>query len=373
MENLGENRVDEFIDLYDLIQKDELEYIFRGNFTPEIVKTILDLAHVTLDSLSNVFKIKKRVYYIVGESLQNITRHSSEIFRDSSPDNFSLFAIQKKGPKFYVTTGNVVKEEDIEPLKSRIERINSLEKNDLRIYSRSTRMTTEISPKGGAGIGLIEMAKRSGNKLEYDFSAIDNQYSYFYLNLEIPILNEESLELNEKFSIVNVEELHNILIKENVVLFFKGVFNQATLLNLLTVVENQFKESTISIKIFNLMIEMIQNVSKHGDSYLAEGGWKTGIFLITESDKEYMLISGNYILNTKVKILGETIARINEMTFSELMVEYNKILNDYSTNRKNQGLGLLDIKRKSKSNLTCNFYPVDEEITFLTMQVVVKK
>ncbi|NJO89486.1 MAG: hypothetical protein HC831_11460 [Chloroflexia bacterium] len=248
-----------------------------------------------------------------------------------------------------------------------------MEKNDLRIYSRSTRLTTEISPKGGAGIGLIEMAKRSGNKLEYDFSTIDSHYAYFYLNLEIPILNEEAFELNEKFSIVNVEELHNILIKENVVLFFKGVFNQATLLNLLTVVENQFKESTISIKIFNLMIEMIQNVSKHADSYLAEGGWKTGIFLITESNEEYVLISGNYVLNTKVKTLGETISRINEMNFSELMIEYNKILNDYSTNRKNQGLGLLDIKRKSKSNLTCNFYPVDEQITFLTMQVVVKK
>ncbi|NJO89487.1 MAG: hypothetical protein HC831_11465 [Chloroflexia bacterium] len=96
VENLGKNRVDEFIDLYDLIQKDELEYIFRGNFTPEIVKTILDLAHVTLESLSNVFKIKKKVYYIVGESLQNITRHSSEIFSDSSPDNFSLFASKKR-------------------------------------------------------------------------------------------------------------------------------------------------------------------------------------------------------------------------------------------------------------------------------------
>ncbi len=372
MENTNEHKVDEFVDLYDLIQKDELEYIFRGNFTPEIVRTILDFANATLANLSNVLKIRKKVYYIVGESIQNITRHSSEIFTNS-PDNFSLFAIQKKGTKFYVTTGNVVKEKEIESLKQKIEKVNSLGKTDLRTYSRTTRSTTEFSQKGGAGLGLIEMAKRSGNKLEYDFSPIDDKHSYFYLNLEIPLLKEEKVEINEKFSVVNAEELHDALIKENIVLFFKGVFNQATLLNLLTVVENQFKESTTSIKIFNLMIEMIQNVSKHADSYLSEGGWKTGIFLITESEKEYVLISGNYILNTKVNMIGKTIAHINKMTFGELMTEYNRILNDYSENKKNQGLGLLDIKRKSKSNLSCNFYPVDEEITFLTVQVVVKK
>jgi hypothetical protein len=123
------------------------------------------------------------------------------------------------------------------------------------------------------------------------------------------------------------------------------------------VVENQFHESTISIKIFNLMIEMIQNVSKHADSYLAEGGWKTGIFLITESDKEYMLISGNYVLNTKVKILGETISRINQMTFSELMVEYNKILNDYSTNRKKPGIRLTGYKTQKQIEPHLQFLP----------------
>ena len=104
--------MDELVNLYNLAQKDELEYIFRGNFTPEIVKIILDLAKVTLENLSDVFKIKKKVYYIVGESLQNIAKHNVETFKDS-PDKFSLFAIHKKNSNFYITTGNVVKKADV--------------------------------------------------------------------------------------------------------------------------------------------------------------------------------------------------------------------------------------------------------------------
>ena len=41
---------------------------------------------------------------------------------------------------------------------------------------------SEFSDKGGAGLGLIEMAKKTGNKLDYDFVSLDNDYSYFILS-----------------------------------------------------------------------------------------------------------------------------------------------------------------------------------------------
>jgi len=372
LKKTSEERADDFVDLYNLTKKDELEYIFRGDFTPEIVKIILDLARTTLENLSDVIKIKEKVYYIVGESLQNIARHNAEAYEDS-PDNFSLFAIQRKKSKFYITTGNVVKNDAVESLKNRIEKINSLEKNDIRSYSRTIRATTDFSQKGGAGIGLIEIAKRSGNKLEYDFKKIDNQYAYFYLNTEIPIINTGDIKTTDKYSIVNVKELHDILVNENVILFFKGTFNQGSLFNLLSIVENQFKESTISIKIYNLMVEMLQNISRHGDDYSHEKDWKTGIFLITETDEEYVLISGNYVLNTKVKAFEKSIQYVNDLSLKDLVIEYDRILHNFYIDQKRQGLGLLDMKQKSKSNLIYNFYPIDEKISFFTIRIVVKK
>ncbi len=372
LKKISRERADDFVDLYNLTKKDELEYIFRGDFTPEIVKIILDLARTTLENLSDVIKIKEKVYYIVGESLQNIARHNTETYEDS-PDNFSLFAIQRKKSKFYITTGNVVKNDAIESLKNRIEKINSLEKNDIRSYSRTTRAATDFSQKGGAGIGLIEIAKRSGNKLEYDFKKIDNQYAYFYLNTEIPIINTGDIKTTDKYSIVNVKELHDILVNENVILFFKGTFNQGSLFNLLSIVENQFKESTISIKIYNLMVEMLQNISRHGDDYSHQKDWKTGIFLITETDEEYVLISGNYVLNTKVKAFEKSIQYVNDLSLKDLVIEYDRILHSFYIDHKRQGLGLLDMKQKSKSNLIYNFYPIDENLSFFTIRIVVKK
>ena len=367
------NSLDQKFSLSELI-RDDIEYVFRGDFSTEIVAGILDLTKATLQESSNAVKIRSKIYYIMGESLQNIARHHSESFK-KSPDKYSLFAIHRRNFRYFITTGNLIEVEEINSLKQKIDKINELGHDDLRDYSRSTRSSNDLSAKGGAGLGLIEIAKRSGNKLEYDFKDIDEKHSYFYLNTEIPMQNLDlsDSEPESKYSVENIKELHEILIKDNVILFFKGAFNQNSLLNLLSIVESQLHESTITIKIYNLMVEMLQNISKHADNYSNEMDWKPGIFLITETDDSYVLISGNYIVNDKIEKLKENVEYANELEYSKLVHEYNQLLQDFDLENRKRGLGLLDLKKKSKENLNYNFHQIDERLSFFMLQVVVKK
>ena len=362
------------VNLHEIKQKDDLEYICRGDFSPKIVRSILDLAKTTLEEASDTSKIKSKIYYIMGESLQNITHHNSDTINES-PDKYSLFAIHKKNLKYFITTGNLIEINDINTLKERIEKINSLEKEDLRDFSRTTRTSGVLSDKGGAGLGLIEIAKRSGNKLDYDFKKINDQFSYFYLNTEIPVIAQEEVEPKEdyKYSIENIKELHDILVKDNVILFFKGAFNQSSVLSLLSIVENQLQSSTITIKIYNLMVELLQNISKHADNYSTEIDWKSGIFLIKEEEDQFVLISGNYLKNSKIAVLKRKLNNVNNLSYTELVLEYNRILQDFSLKRDKKGLGLLDLKRKSKNNLSFSFHRIDEKLSFFTVQIKVDK
>jgi glucose-6-phosphate-specific signal transduction histidine kinase len=82
-------------------------------------------------------------------------------------------------------------------------------------------------------------------------------------------------------------------------------------LNLLTIVESQFKESSITVKIYSLLMEMLQNISKHADNFHQEVNLKPGIFIITENEDKLNLVSGNYIRNNKIDKLKETLNYIN--------------------------------------------------------------
>ena len=42
-----------------------------------------------------------------------------------------------------------------------------------------------MSAKGGGGLGMIDIARKSGKKLDYKFDPVDDQFSFFSLNIKV--------------------------------------------------------------------------------------------------------------------------------------------------------------------------------------------
>ena len=53
------------------------------------------------------------------------------------------------------------------------------------IYTYMLENNGKLSEKGGGGLGLIDIAKKSRNKLQYSFKEIDDDYSFFTLTVNI--------------------------------------------------------------------------------------------------------------------------------------------------------------------------------------------
>ena len=75
--------------------------------------------------------------------------------------------------------------ENILGLKTRLDEVNSLSKDKLKEYYRSVLNNGEMSLKGGGGLGMIDIARKTGEKLEYDFLEIDNKVSFFTLIIKV--------------------------------------------------------------------------------------------------------------------------------------------------------------------------------------------
>ena len=69
--------------------------------------------------------------------------------------------------------------------RRKLQKINSLDKEHLREYYREVLGNGAITEKGTAGLGMIDIARKSGNKLEYEFLEIDKYFSFFSLNVKI--------------------------------------------------------------------------------------------------------------------------------------------------------------------------------------------
>jgi hypothetical protein len=42
-----------------------------------------------------------------------------------------------------------------------------------------------LSAEEGAGLGLITIALRSGNKIKYNFTSLDEQHSYYEMKIDV--------------------------------------------------------------------------------------------------------------------------------------------------------------------------------------------
>ena len=82
-------------------------------------------------------------------------------------------------------SGNPIRKGNIDRLKKALEHINGLDKDGLKELYKEIIKNTTISEKGGAGLGFVDMARKSGDKIEYSFPELNSEYSFFCLKVNV--------------------------------------------------------------------------------------------------------------------------------------------------------------------------------------------
>lgn len=129
--------------------------------------------------------IRKRVFNILVEVLQNIYHHYAHISVDEDEVE-TRFALVKCRVNYYIIAGNYILNKEVPLLKARIDLLNTLSSEKLKQVYIETLGNGIISEKGGAGLGLIEIARKSGSKLTYEFRPMNDNLSFFSLMVTIP-------------------------------------------------------------------------------------------------------------------------------------------------------------------------------------------
>lgn len=172
-------------DLHKSMREQNLILVYEGEFTQEITKSVLSMAERNMDSMGEESTIKRKVFNVMVECLQNIVKHGEGYKKDESINYDAVFMIGKKNDEYVIASGNPLYNDDVNKLKSKLDRVNELDKEGLKQLYKDIIKSTTISEKGGAGLGFVDMARKSGRKLEYEFIQMDDERSFFALRTTI--------------------------------------------------------------------------------------------------------------------------------------------------------------------------------------------
>lgn len=284
--------------------------------------------------------IVRKLSYIVTEAVQNIERYSAE--GDSSGDFSLIFSDENT---FHVITQNLIENKNIDNLKKRLETINSKHTEELNQFYLDCLKSEDFTDKG-AGLGLIDLARKSKNTLTYEFNRLSDEYSSYRLHIKLPVDEEKLSPRNENIHSDLISLFDGAFKKNKSTLFYSGDFSNSFLHALLDMVKTVKKSEKLSgdSKFHHILIELTQNIKRHG---ITVNNKKPG-YLCIEWAQENVVISSYNFIDEETKVhLHQKIDSYNNSSDTELKALSQKFLSDFSIAG---GLGLIDVALLCRPN-----------------------
>ncbi len=179
-------QIHEIFDMYDSMERKNIMLSFKGDMSTDLLTSILQVIENKLDRFGESPKVKKRIFNILVECLQNLHHHLDMPPRQLGNDSPSVLVMVAKNVTGYsIITGNFILNDNADELKTRLEEINSMSLDEVKNLYKSVLADGKLSDKGGGGLGMIDIARKSGEKLEYGFIPFSDGSSFFSLNVKV--------------------------------------------------------------------------------------------------------------------------------------------------------------------------------------------
>jgi hypothetical protein len=170
-------------------------FAYCGYVTEQVLTGVGDALKqkLVIDDMDT--KTARSVFAVFVEQMQNMIRYSAETdgLRPGAGDEgaptpelrFGIITIGRQAEYFVVKAGNLVENADVEPLRSKLERIRKADRDELKaMYKENLKSEPQYGSKG-AGVGFIEIARRASRPIEFDFADFDDRFSFFALEAAV--------------------------------------------------------------------------------------------------------------------------------------------------------------------------------------------
>ncbi|MFO7850981.1 MAG: SiaB family protein kinase [Bacteroidota bacterium] len=173
---------------------DDVIFSFKGDISSEVINMILDSVEQKTEQANDPPRIRKKVYNVLVESLQNLYHHVDkppQNYHEEAPRRFGMVVVKRNEKGYNITTCNFILRDKVKKLEDLLIKINQASQEEIKEIYKFILHHQKISPKGGGGLGLVDIARKTGNDLIYKFYNYDKDYAFFILSINVTALESD--------------------------------------------------------------------------------------------------------------------------------------------------------------------------------------
>jgi hypothetical protein len=182
------------LDLYSLykdLKSKRIMFCYCGPIAHAGIEGIAQTLRMNLEYDGTGNTAKNAVFSIFIEQIQNILNYSAERLDNTQPDSenelcFGAVVIGKEEDgNYFIYCGNRIYNKDVLQLGSKIDELKDLNKDELKALYKERRKMEPPAGSKGAGLGLVEIARKAEKPIEYSFKNIDDEFSFFSIKVVV--------------------------------------------------------------------------------------------------------------------------------------------------------------------------------------------
>ena len=175
-----------------MLRDSKITLVYSGPLWAEGIGGVAGTLKKRLEFDELPLEASQEVFSVFVEQMNNMLMYSTEKEQFVTPGDLhseapkGTFILGTKGKAYFIQTGNMIKNDVVESMQKRIDYLNTLDKQGLRAYYKEQmRLEPDNPDSKGAGLGLIEIARRISSKIEYTFTPYDDGFTFFTMYVMI--------------------------------------------------------------------------------------------------------------------------------------------------------------------------------------------
>jgi hypothetical protein len=147
------------------------------NFTQPDVDNVVKF----IETLDEKPALIRKICFLTVETLQNIIHHSAT----RNGNTYAYFELIKEGDNYFIKTGNLIRKEDTQELEDKLQGVTIISEDEIKHKIIDSLEHKDFSDKGGAGIGLLSIQKRTDKGMLYEIEYFKDDYNFIHFEIRI--------------------------------------------------------------------------------------------------------------------------------------------------------------------------------------------
>lgn len=176
----------DLINIQRTLQESKILTCFSGKFSQGLIEEMGEAVKKHMESEEKPRNAIFNVFSIFIEQSQNIKNYvaSKEGSDDSQQIEAScIVCIGKEAEGYFIHSGNMIDNRDIPDLQQKLDQVADKSKEELKQLYKAQIKKDYAPEKSGAGIGLIDIARKASQPVSYSFFEMGSHHSFYEIKV----------------------------------------------------------------------------------------------------------------------------------------------------------------------------------------------